>query len=50
VRLRNIIAHEYLDMRWASIKKFISETEPLYKEFLEKVKAYLKERFAEEVG
>lgn len=29
VRFRNIISHEYLDIRWASIKRFIAETEPL---------------------
>ncbi len=33
VRFRNIIAHEYLDIRWNSIKKFIQETEVLYKNF-----------------
>ena len=42
VSLRNIMAHEYLDIRWASIKRFIQETELLYKALLEKVKAYLK--------
>ena len=31
VRFRNIIAHEYLDIRWASLKRFIEEAEPLYK-------------------
>ncbi|WP_333655026.1 type VII toxin-antitoxin system HepT family RNase toxin [Dissulfurispira sp.] len=41
VRLRNIVAHEYLDIRWSSINKFVSETEPLFKGFLEKVKDYL---------
>ncbi len=41
VRLRNIVAHEYLDIRWSSINKFVSETEPLFKDFLEKVKDYL---------
>ncbi len=43
VSLRNIIAHEYLDIRWASIKRFVQETEPLYKSFLERVKNYLRE-------
>lgn len=42
VSLRNIVAHEYLDIRWASIKRFIQETEPLYKSFIENVKNYLK--------
>ena len=41
VRFRNIIAHEYLDIRWNSIKKFIQETEVLYKNFLNGVKKYL---------
>ena len=44
VRFRNIIAHEYLDIRWASIKKFIEEAEPLYKNFLKDVKAYLEKQ------
>jgi len=47
VRLRNIVAHEYLDIRWDSIEKFIQETEPAYKNFLEKVKKYLKEKCSE---
>lgn len=41
VWFRNIVAHEYLDIRWSSIKRFIDEAEPLYKNFLEKVKEYL---------
>ncbi|MBI3583361.1 MAG: DUF86 domain-containing protein [Nitrospinae bacterium] len=41
VRLRNIISHEYLDIRWSSIKKFISETEPSYEDFLNRVRKYL---------
>jgi uncharacterized protein YutE (UPF0331/DUF86 family) len=47
VSLRNIVSHEYLDIRWSSIKKFISETEPLYKDFLDKVKVYLKKKIEE---
>jgi len=42
VRFRNIIAHEYLDIRWASVKKFIQETEAVYRNFLDQVKEYLK--------
>jgi uncharacterized protein YutE (UPF0331/DUF86 family) len=30
VRFRNIIAHECLDIRWASIKRVIEEAEPSY--------------------
>ena len=44
VRLRNIIAHEYLDIRWGSTRRFVQETEVLYKNFLEGVKDYLKNR------
>lgn len=47
VNLRNIVAHEYLDIRWASIKRFVRETEPLYKKFLRKVKEYLKKRLSD---
>ncbi len=41
VKLRNIISHEYLDARWNSIKRFIEETEPVYRNFVEKVKIYI---------
>ena len=47
VKFRNIISHEYLDIRWASIKKFISETEPLYRDLLDKVKIYLEKQITE---
>jgi uncharacterized protein YutE (UPF0331/DUF86 family)/predicted nucleotidyltransferase len=33
-KLRNILAHEYLDIRFAQIKKFIQESETVYKELL----------------
>jgi uncharacterized protein YutE (UPF0331/DUF86 family) len=42
VRFRNIIAHEYLDIRWSSIRKFIDEAEPAYGGFLKTLKEYLK--------
>jgi len=48
VSLRNIISYEYLDIRWESIKKFILETEPLYKDFLNRVKLYLERKIAED--
>lgn len=44
VKFRNIISHAYLDIRWSSIKKFISETEPFYKDLLNKVQLYLKKK------
>ena len=48
VSLRNIISHEYLDVRWTSIKRFISETDPLYKHFLDETKAYLEKKIADD--
>ena len=48
VRFRNIISHEYLDIRWTSIKRFIAETEPLYNSFLNNVKKYVKKKLQEE--
>jgi len=48
VRFRNILSHEYLDIRWASIKRFIAETETLYKDFLDKTKTYLEKKMLEE--
>lgn len=47
VKLRNIIGHEYLDIRWSSIKEFIVESKPLYEDFLKKVKEYLNQRVEE---
>lgn len=41
VRLRNIVTHEYLDIRWASIERFLSEGIPLYWDFLSCVGDYL---------
>lgn len=43
VKLRNIMDHEYLDIRWSSIKEFISESKPLYENLLESVKKYLEQ-------
>lgn len=36
--LRNIVVHEYLDIRWRNIKEFIAESEPIYRKLLEGVK------------
>ena len=47
VRLRNIVAHEYLDIRWASIERFIRQAEFLYARFLERVREYLREKLAD---
>lgn len=47
VKLRNILGHEYLDIRWSSIKEFIAESKPFYEDFLRKVKEYLDQRAKE---
>lgn len=44
VRLGNILAHEYLDVGWDSIKKFIRQGEKSYKKFLKDVKNYIKDK------
>jgi len=49
VRFRNIVVHESLD-KWKSIKKFIQETEAIYREFLNRVKSYLNEKLEQEEG
>lgn len=48
VKFRNIISHEYLDIRWDTIKKFIGETEPLYRTLLDKARVYLKKKIEED--
>jgi len=40
-RLRNILAHEYLDVRWASIRAFIDKAEPVLQEFAGRIEALL---------
>jgi len=41
VRLRNVISHQYLDIRWSSIRKFIDEAEPHYRKFAGDVQRHL---------
>jgi uncharacterized protein YutE (UPF0331/DUF86 family) len=41
--LRNILSHEYLDVKWASIKRFVAEGEPLCWNLLENARSYLKQ-------
>lgn len=41
-KLRNILAHEYLDLRYENIRKFLDDTEPSYKYLLNYVKDGLK--------
>jgi len=35
---RNIVVHEYLDIKWRSIKEFIKDSEPVYRQLIEGVK------------
>lgn len=41
-QFRNILAHEYLDIKWKRIKNFIDESEPYFLEFIKKAKEFLK--------
>jgi len=40
-RLRNIVTHAYLDVRWPALSRFIREMEPDYTKFIGHVKEYL---------
>jgi len=40
--LRNILAYEYLDIRWNSIKKFVQSSEPIYRKLITEIKSFLK--------
>lgn len=40
--LRNILAHEYLDIRWTTIKEFTQAAEPVYRTLLHKIESILK--------
>jgi uncharacterized protein YutE (UPF0331/DUF86 family)/predicted nucleotidyltransferase len=42
-KLRNILAHEYLDIRFEQVRKFIQDAEPGYKKLLEFVKHFVKQ-------
>ena len=48
VRLRNIISHEYIDIRWSSVRKFIDEACILYNDFSGKTGEYLERKIQEE--
>lgn len=40
VKLRNILAHEYLDIKWKRIEEFIKESPPYFKQFLARAKRF----------
>ena len=39
-RLRNILAHEYLDVRWSHIDKFLRGAQPGYHELVDQAKSW----------
>lgn len=43
VRLRNVLAHEYLDIKWKRISNFISTSQPYMQRFVEAVEQFLKD-------
>jgi len=42
--LRNILAHEYLDIRWGSINRFIQSAAPVYRKLIEGIKLLIADR------
>lgn len=45
-RLRNILAHQYLDIRWASLRSFLDEAAPFLQQFMEYIEHLLQESTA----
>lgn len=43
-KLRNILAHEYLDIRFEQIKKFVQTSEPIYKDLLKFTKDFISKK------
>lgn len=41
-RLRNVLAHQYLDIKWSYIKKFLTEKIDDVNEFLKCINSYIK--------
>lgn len=41
VKLRNILAHEYLDIKWKRINDFAKDSQPHFQKFLENAKKFL---------
>lgn len=44
VKLRNIITHHYLDLKWHNINNFIQTSEEIFNKFLQEVKKYLNKK------
>jgi uncharacterized protein YutE (UPF0331/DUF86 family)/predicted nucleotidyltransferase len=47
VKLRNVLAHEYLDIKWLRIKNFIDESKPYMEQYVESAKRFLEENSAD---
>lgn len=43
-KLRNLLAHEYLDIRYRNIQQFVQKAEPLYQKFIKYVKKVIADR------
>lgn len=43
VRLRNVLAHEYLDIKWKRINDFMHTSEPPIRAFIDAAKKFLEE-------
>jgi len=41
VKLRNILAHEYLDIKWQKVNTFVKDSSEHFREFLESAKRFL---------
>lgn len=42
VKLRNILAHEYLDLKWQKVQDFVKESSECFRKFLGSAKKFLK--------
>lgn len=40
-RLRNVLAHQYLDIRWQSVRNFIREAPPVMERFLDRLEEFV---------
>ena len=47
--IRNKLAHEYIDIRWDAIKKFVKESQPSLIEFTNIIKKYLTESLSDSI-
>ena len=43
-KFRNTITHDYLDIRWDTLKRFIKDARPHYESLIEKTRKFIDER------